>query len=302
MGCTAVHNRLQLPEQEEDLPMEDQKAILKRASKIAFKKLAEVDRDARRLEEPFRTVAVVYAAQGVIDNGGFFYFFASDWPGNPPYSLFVDAYRRIGSEGAADAIDHAAKSFGIPSPETNSDFRNSFMDRHFLNADTEGDSAVEWNDCVCGDKQVWANLATWIQEHGSAFAALDDRENGPLLRQLDYIQSLLPIAMKDADANTFSHLATFDGYQRYEGNAIWILQTKDYYELLLDTESSRFVGLRLPPTERFTLSTAKSFGPKPMSCHHTGCWHTSLMIGRRPPSKWLTKIAIRLGHSQSATF
>lgn len=242
--------------------MEDQKAILKRASKIAFKKLAEVDRDARGLEEPFRTVAVVYAAQGVIDNGGFFYFFASDWPGNPPYSLFVDAYRRIGSEGAADAIDHAAKSFGIPSPETNSDFRNSFMDRHFLNADTEGDSAVEWNDCVCGDKQVWANLATWIQEHGSAFAALDDRENGPLLRQLDYIQSLLPTAMKDADAKTFSHLATFDGYQRYEGNAIWILQTKDYYELLLDTESSPIRRTAVTADGTIHPEYCKDFWPK----------------------------------------
>ena len=149
--------------------MEDQEEILDQASEIVFEKLAEVDRDARRLEEPYRTVAIVYAAQGVIDNGGFLYFFASDWPGNPPYSLFVDAYRRIGSKGAADAIDQAAKSFGIPSPETNSDFRNSFMDRHFLTDDVEGAGTIEWNDVVCGDKEVWANLATWIQEHGSAF-------------------------------------------------------------------------------------------------------------------------------------
>ncbi len=66
----------------------------------------------------------------------------------------------------------------------------------------------------------------------------EERKNGQLMRQLEYIKTLLPSAMKDADANTFSYLATFDGYQLHQGNAVWILQTKNDNELLLETEYS----------------------------------------------------------------
>lgn len=66
----------------------------------------------------------------------------------------------------------------------------------------------------------------------------EERKNGPLLRQLDSIKTLLPAAMKEADAKTFSYLATFEGYQLHEGRAIWILQTKNDNELQLETEYS----------------------------------------------------------------
>ena len=64
-----------------------------------------------------------------------------------------------------------------------------------------------------------------------------ERKYGPLARQLEFIQTLLPAAMMTANANTFAYVATFDGYQLFEGNAIWILQTERESERRLDTQS-----------------------------------------------------------------
>jgi hypothetical protein len=89
----------------------------------------------------------------------------------------------------------------------------------------------------------------------------DERKNGPLLRQLEYIKTLLPSAMKDADSNTFSYLATFDGYQLHEGNAVWILQTKNDNELLLDTEYSPIRTTAVTADETIHPEYCKEFWP-----------------------------------------
>lgn len=72
----------------------------------------------------------------------------------------------------------------------------------------------------------------------TATGRLEERKNGPLSRQLDYIKQLLPTRIKDADRNAFAYLATFNGYQLSEGNAIWILQTGDRDQLRLDSGCS----------------------------------------------------------------
>lgn len=65
-----------------------------------------------------------------------------------------------------------------------------------------------------------------------------ERKYGPLSRQLEYLKGRLPAAMKEADANGFAYLATFDGFELNEGNAIWILQTRREDEFQLDVEYS----------------------------------------------------------------
>lgn len=150
--------------------MNDQESYLENASTIAFKKLDDAGGNIESLDEPYRTIVTIYAAQGVIDNGGLFYFFESDWPNNPPYSLFADAYRRIDRMEAGDAIESAASSFAIRNPERNKDFRNDFMERQFGTDDTEGEMSIEWNDCICGDEEVWNCLAAWLRKnYPSAF-------------------------------------------------------------------------------------------------------------------------------------
>ncbi|MEZ6080273.1 MAG: hypothetical protein R3C56_32770 [Pirellulaceae bacterium] len=145
--------------------MSDIESFLDNASTISLTKLDAAGGNIEDLGEPYRTVVTIYAAQGVIDNGGLFYFFESDWPNNPPYSLFADAYRRIGRKEAGDAIDYAAWTFGIPFPERNKDFRNKFMEKQFGTDDSEGQSCIEWNDCICGDEEVWTDLAKWLRKN-----------------------------------------------------------------------------------------------------------------------------------------
>jgi len=82
------------------------------------------------------------------------------------------------------------------------------------------------------------DLESVVAAAKSACESLEERRNGPLSRQIDFIKTLLPAAMKQADQNTFAYLATFNGYQLREGNAVWMLQTKNETELRLDTEYS----------------------------------------------------------------
>ena len=147
-----------------DMASLDDDALLDKMSDIAFEKMDAADDDLSAVEEPYRTVAIIYAAQGVIDNGGLVYFFENDWPRTPSYSVYADAYERIGRLEAAKAIRDAAASFGIDSPETKIDARRQFIEKHY----NEDEFGVDgWNDCVCGDEKVWSDLANWIRQHPS---------------------------------------------------------------------------------------------------------------------------------------
>jgi hypothetical protein len=136
------------------------KELLNKASDIAFKKLAGADYRMESVEEPHKTVVIVYSAQGVIDNGGMAYFFENDWPNNPPYSVFADAYERIGRADAAKALRDAVKSFGVPNPENNCKARREYMEAH------QGRfNGMVWDDCICGDEKVFECLAQWVRSH-----------------------------------------------------------------------------------------------------------------------------------------
>jgi hypothetical protein len=74
-------------------------SLLDKASEYAFAQLEDACGDVSLLPLPLQTVAVIYSAQGVIDNGGLEYFYESDFDGTPEYSFFVNAYRRIGVSG-----------------------------------------------------------------------------------------------------------------------------------------------------------------------------------------------------------
>src|SRR6478735_2557646 len=73
-------------------------------------------KDIAKLPVRVRTVALVHAAQGVIDNGGLQYFFESDFPSKPDYVLFIEAYRAIGAEDAANTLAKSVGLFPFESP------------------------------------------------------------------------------------------------------------------------------------------------------------------------------------------
>jgi len=150
--------------------MADRTTLLRNASDAADVELKRAGNDITKLSEPHLTVAIIHASKGIIDNGGLVYFFESDWPGTPPYSIFSDAYRRIGKTDAADDIDRAVDSFGFDHPERRRQLRQDFMDTQFGGEDDDGEETeglweVQWTDRICGDDTVWDALAEWIQQH-----------------------------------------------------------------------------------------------------------------------------------------
>src|SRR5688500_8764243 len=102
--------------------------LLESVSAEAFARLEAAGGDPRKLIDPWRTVVVVHAAQGVIDNGGLRYFFGNDFPENPPYSVFEDAYRRIGAGRAADALGRATRLFRFADPQLDLEQRREVLE------------------------------------------------------------------------------------------------------------------------------------------------------------------------------
>ncbi|MFT5290759.1 MAG: hypothetical protein ACI8QS_001887 [Planctomycetota bacterium] len=131
----------------------------------AFSRINEVGNDPSMLEEPFKTIVIITAAQGQIDNGGLRSFFECDWPGTPSYSLFVDAYERIECPNEASCIRHAVDSFGLDSPEIHAAERNAYMEAHF---DEKSQSVAGWEASVCGNPEVWSSLLRWALKNGAS--------------------------------------------------------------------------------------------------------------------------------------
>lgn len=138
-----------------------------KAFDITVSLLKKVDGDIERLKEPISTFLIVYSAQGVIDNGGFYYFFESNWPNSPPYEQFINAYRKIGCIKQAELLEKIVNTFNFDNPHLNQAKRLSYMNE-LLNEETNEVSG--WGDDLCGDEEVWFNLESYYLGHKNAFA------------------------------------------------------------------------------------------------------------------------------------
>ncbi len=128
--------------------------------------------DPDKLPAPIRTVLLVQAAQGVIDNGGLQYFFEGDWPGQPPYSAFVDAYREIGAIEEAQTLANAVALFPFPEPHLSQRRRGEFLDQFLEGGDHRPDSPfAPLTRILCGDRQVWRRLEQYVRAHEELFPA-----------------------------------------------------------------------------------------------------------------------------------
>src|SRR5688572_26079761 len=56
-------------------------------------------------------VALVWHANGIIGNGGFYYLLEGDFPDDPGFSRTVQALRTIGCDSAAEAFDEVLACF-----------------------------------------------------------------------------------------------------------------------------------------------------------------------------------------------
>ena len=140
------------------------RSFLDLAAEYAYKELERVGGDPSKLDLPQQTVAILYSVQAIIDNGGFQYLFENDFPDHPSYSRFVDAYRRIGANAAAELLEKAVGMFPFQNPHLHQDQRLSFMET--LDEDSE---FFELGNGVCGDERVWTDLEAYAKTNAASF-------------------------------------------------------------------------------------------------------------------------------------
>lgn len=130
--------------------------------------LEAVDEDMCRLPETVQVFLRVHGAQGVIDNGGFAYFFGEDWPGSPPYDEFIAAYGAIGCVEQAAALRRIVATFPFPDPHLHKEKRNEFIKARF---DEKVYGVPEWEKTIRAfGQEVWEKLAEYRRKHWWDFA------------------------------------------------------------------------------------------------------------------------------------
>ena len=148
--------------------MAGRKSKLDSAVEYAMFKVRAAENIAE-LSDAVRTVALVHTAQGVIDNGGLQYFFEADFPGKPPYALFVEAYRNIGATAAASALAEAVSLFPFAEPHRHAAKRNKFMDGFKDEDDEPVNSPFErLTKPLCGNKSIWRLLEAYVEKNAKA--------------------------------------------------------------------------------------------------------------------------------------
>ena len=115
-------------------------------------------------------VWAVEKAQGLIDNGGFAYFFENDWPENPPYSIFVTAFREIGAIEAADYLQRAIEDFPFANPHLDYKKRRDHLENSRSSAD-EDDSVIDnLGDYVMNlSNDTYVKLEEYIRKNSHSF-------------------------------------------------------------------------------------------------------------------------------------
>jgi hypothetical protein len=135
-------------------------SLLEEVSEHAFSRLEEFGGDIERLPLHARALVIVYSAQGIIDNGGLEYFFESNFPSEPPYSFFTDAYHQIGAFDAAHCIDSAVAIFPFTDPHLHQQPR-----RDFLAGLNSSDTFTQISDQICGNSSVWTCLSQYAERY-----------------------------------------------------------------------------------------------------------------------------------------
>jgi outer membrane protein assembly factor BamD (BamD/ComL family) len=141
--------------------------LLSKAFDKADQKLQKTNGNMATLPSAVRNFLIVYSAQGVIDNGGYRYFFESDWPNKPPYAIFVDAYKAIGCTTQAEDLQRVITTFPFENPHLHEAKRNKYIDDNY---DEDTMSVRDWGNKLCGDKSIWEQLVKYYNEHKKDFA------------------------------------------------------------------------------------------------------------------------------------
>ena len=128
--------------------------------------LAAAGGDVEALPLPLQTLLLVEMAQTLIDSGGLEYFYEADFPNNPAYDVFVQAYRRIGAESAADCIEASALMFPFAEPHFFEELRQGWLEKMRIDPQFAG-----LGERITGDASVWQKLSQYVQRNIDVFGA-----------------------------------------------------------------------------------------------------------------------------------
>jgi hypothetical protein len=117
---------------------------------------------------PARQVFVrIYTGQAIIDNGSLPYFFSSDFPDAPDYSLFSEAYRAIGAEDVVGYFDAAVALFQLPAPHLDLEARKQYIQEHCSNC--KGEMCKLGDHIIAESDRVFSLLADYVRKHPKDF-------------------------------------------------------------------------------------------------------------------------------------
>ena len=158
--------------------------------------------ESTQMPEFERAVLLVWHTMGILENGGFGYLFEGDLPGDPDYSLTIDAYERIGCEGAVKAFRDAMRLFDGGTPPLN------VGERLFQFRRGDGTRRGEINakfDEV--NDQIKECLAQYIRDHRKEFARLDGSKPSKPPPETEEPRRLDPVAVGIAELPHWARVA-----------------------------------------------------------------------------------------------
>lgn len=132
----------------------------------ALERLAAAGGDLALLPEPLQTLLIVESVQSMVDTGGLHYLYEADFPNNPPYAMFVEAYRRIGAEAVAACLHESSLLFPFDEPHCFEELRVLWLEK--LRADP-AQTFAQLEARIAADDTVWTRLAEYVERHAAAF-------------------------------------------------------------------------------------------------------------------------------------
>ena len=138
-----------------------------KAIKHALARMADVGNDLSMLPIEFQTIIRLETMQGIIDNGGLQYFYENDFPGNPPYEVFVDDLIRIDAHDHAEFLKSSIECFDIPDPHLDQQQRNARLAEIW---GEKNQTFIEAENKLCGNKEIWIKLNEYVMKNQTIFS------------------------------------------------------------------------------------------------------------------------------------
>jgi hypothetical protein len=135
------------------------------------------DIDVSLLSAPERVVYLVWAAYGIIGNGGFRFLFEGDFKGDPHFILTAEAFQATGCKKATEAVRRTLAMF--PSSRPPKDIHERL--RHYLSRVKQWPTDMDVQ-FFAADSDLKKCLAGYFRLHADSFRHLQSSRRKPALK------------------------------------------------------------------------------------------------------------------------